>query len=108
VDAQAVPQQQPAINLPVYADMQVEALRKSTPGLVELQRSRIALPNNGAGVEVDLMWGQGSTQRRALLLYVLDAGIGFTARAEAPAAAFPGERRELETSLRSLTLTPPD
>jgi hypothetical protein len=108
VDVQAVPQQQPALNLPAYADMQVEALRKSTPQLVELQRSRIPLPNNGSGVEVDVMWSEGSVQRRALLLYVLDAGIGFVARAEAPASAFPAERRELDTALRSFTITPPD
>jgi hypothetical protein len=108
VDVQEAPQQQPAIALPAYADMQIEALRKSTPGLVELQRIRIPLPNNGAGVEVDVQWGQGSVQRRALLLYVLDAGVGFTARAEAPAAAFPNERRELDAALRSFTLTPPD
>ena len=108
VDVQPVPQRQPPFTLPAYADAQVEALRKTTPGLIELQRTRIALPNRTAAIEVDLMWNEGSAQHRALLLYVLDAGIAFVVRGEAPPSAFPQERRTLDASLRSFTLTPPD
>ena len=53
VAAAAVPQVEPAMTLPVYADRQVEALRRQTPTLIELQRSRVVLPNAQAGVEVD-------------------------------------------------------
>jgi hypothetical protein len=108
VATQALPQTQPPLTLPVYADRQVEALRKQTPSLVELGRTRIVLPNAQAGVEVDLSWRDGSGPRRALLLYVLDAGLGFQLRADAPASAFPTERRLLDASLRSFALTPSD
>jgi hypothetical protein len=108
VDAQAVPELQPPMTLPAYADQQVEVLRKAMPDLIELQRSRVGLPNKQSGVQVDVMWGPANAPRRALLLYVLDSGVGYTLRADAPTATFPSERHELEAALRSFTLTPPD
>ena len=108
VEVQPVPQRTPAFTLPVYADAQVETFRKTVPNLVELQRTRIGLPNKGAGIEVDVTWGESNAQHRALLLYVLDASVAFLVRAEAPPSAFPAERRVLDASLRSFTLTPPD
>jgi len=108
IAARPVPLTQPATTLPVYADRQVEALRKQAPSLVELQRTRIVLPNAQAGVEVDVAWSDASGARRALLLYVLDANLGFELRADAPASAFASERRLLDTSLRSFALTPSD
>jgi hypothetical protein len=108
VAAATVPPTQPATTLQVYADRQVEALRKQSPSLVELQRTRIVLPNAQAGVEVDVTWTDASGPRRALLLYVPDANVGFQLRADAPAASFPNERRLLDASLRSFALTPSD
>jgi hypothetical protein len=108
VEVQSVPQQQPPVTLPGYADVQVEALRKASSQFVELQRTRIILPNKTAAFEVDVTWKDGNTPRRALLLYVLDASIAFVVRAEVPPGVFNAERRVLDASLRSFTLTPPD
>ncbi len=106
--AQAVPDSKPPIALPEYADQQVEALRRATPGLIELARNRVGLPNKQAGVEVDVTWGTPQAPHRALLLYALNSGLGYTLRADAPTATFNAERRELDAVLRSFTLTPPD
>jgi hypothetical protein len=108
VVAQAAPDGRQAAALPAYADQQVEALRQSTPGLIELDRSRVGLPNKQAGVEVDIAWGTAAAPHRALLLYVLDSGVGYTLRADAPATTFVADRRSLDAALRSFTLTPPD
>jgi len=108
VEARPVPPRQPAFTPATFADAQVEALRTPAQNLVELQRTRVGLPEKGVGIEVDVTWSEGGAQHRALLLYVLDASIAFVVRAEAPPSAFPSDRRVLEASLRSFTLTPPD
>jgi hypothetical protein len=108
VDAQAVPDRQPPVNLPTYADQQVEALRRSSPDLVEIARNRIALPNQQSGVEVSAVWGPAATPHFALLLFVLDSGVGYTLRADAPASVSAADRRVLDAALRSFTLTPSD
>jgi hypothetical protein len=108
VVAQAVPDRKPPRTLAEYADQQVEALRQATPGLIELARNRVGLPNEQTGVEVDVAWGTAQAPHRALLLYVLSSGLGYSLRADAPAVAFAAERRSLGAALHSFTLTPPD
>jgi hypothetical protein len=107
VVTQAVPPGK-ALPLPAYVDAQIETLRRKLTNPVELQRQRLALPNKQAGVEVDLTWTGVAGPQRVLLLYVLDGGVAFALRADAPASAFATERRLLEGSLRSFSLTPSD
>ena len=85
-----------------------QALRRATPGVIELARNRVGLPNKQSGVEVDVMWGTPQAPQRALLLYILNSGLAYSLRADAPTATFNVERRELDAALRSFTLTPPD
>jgi hypothetical protein len=108
ISVKPVPETKPAMTLPIYADRAIEALRRQSAGVVELQRSRVSLANAQSGVEVDLSWTDAAGPQRSLILYVVDADLAFEVRADAPAGAFVGEHRLLEGSLRSFNLTPSD
>lgn len=108
IETQPLPADQASLPVSVYADRRIEALRAQLPKLVELQRTPLTLVAKRQAVEADLTWEDAAGKHRALWLFVLDSGVNYSLRADAPFPTFASHRRLLERLLRSFSLTPSD